>query len=159
MIAASRRSVLIIAIATMFPITTYSSGVSRKEITDAINNKIRQQKSCFSLADNNIRSWPLRVQRPLAALSESRGGTGSPLDPILPAMKVAGYLKIVTVEPESMELPFDVITPSEDAKRWWDIKAGFCVGRRAVADIQEWTLPGAASGTPIQVNYTWHLVD
>ena len=159
MIAPSRRGALIIVLATMFPVTTYSSEVSKKEITEAINKQIGQQKSCFSLADNNIRSWPLRVQRPLAMLSESRGGTGSPLDPILSAMKVAGYLKIVTVEPDSIELPFDVITPSEDAKRWWDTKDGFCVGRKAVADVQEWTVPGAGSGTPIQVNYTWHLID
>lgn len=52
-----------------------------------------------------------------------------------------------------------VITPTVQAAEWWDRQEGWCVGKRAVADIQEWTLPGKDSGQPMQVKFTWKLVD
>ena len=40
-----------------------------------------------------------------------------------------------------------------------DAKLGWCAGTRAVADLQDWTLPGEGAGQPIEVRFTWHLVD
>ena len=51
------------------------------------------------------------------------------------------------------------ITPTEQAKGWWVVPDGSCVGTKAVADIQRWTEPGKDSGEPIKVKYTWHLAD
>jgi hypothetical protein len=54
----------------------------------------------------------------------------------------------------------DIIMPTEEAKTWWDIQDGFCVGTKGVAEVQEWTEPGDAGGVQmIQVKYTWRLKD
>ena len=147
------RSRLAIVIAAVSLITACSGGISESDITHAINEKISTDKTCLSLADNNIQSWPMRVRRSVGFMK------AEPLHPILSAMQAAQYLQIVTEPGNALSAPIDVITPTEDAKRWWDVKTGFCVGTKAVADIGEWTDPGKESAIPIQVKYTWHLID
>jgi len=142
----SHRSRLSIAIAVASLVTACSGGISKSDITRAINEEIGKEKTCFSLTDNNIRSWPLRVQRP----------EFQELDPILFAMNAARYLQVVTEKGNVFRPTIDVITLTEEAKRWWDVKSGFCVGSKAVADIVEWTEPGQVPA--IQVKYTWHLI-
>lgn len=139
-----------------------SGDVSKSQITKAINEKINE-KSCFSVEKKGRPSWPLKVR----TSSEMYGETT--LSPILAAMQKSGYLQ-VTVE----EIPKNqkdlasllsapkyiwVIAPTEQAKGWWDVQDGFCVGRIEVAEIKEWTEPGKDTGSPITVQYTWHLDD
>ena len=130
------------------------SGPSKSEITSAINDKIKE-KTCFALESKKVPNWPMRVRRPLGFASET------PLDPILTAMRAAGYVQISQDQAHEGFFPVlvDVITPTESAKGWWDIQEGYCVGTKAVAEIKEWTEPGKESGVPIQVQFTWHLVD
>src|SRR5665213_1594446 len=153
-----RVAILIVAAASV--LTGCSGGPSKGQMANAINEVIKEKVS-FSLEDKGVPTWPLQVERPSGAIEEQ------PLHPILVAMQAAGYLKI-TQETQKERLGFviedkkiDVITPTEKAKGWWDPQYGFCVGTKAVADVQEWTEPGAsgASGQPIQVKYTWHLTD
>lgn len=124
----------------------------RQMITDAINEKIIKEKPCFALQEKTVPNWPMRIQRPMGAMSKK------PLDPILAAMQAADYLQITQETQGFFPVTVDVITPTEKAKEWWDVQEGFCVGTKAVADAQEWTEPGN-SGVPIQVQFTWHLVD
>lgn len=125
-----------------------------RQITDAINETIKE-KTCFALQEKRVPNWPMKIQRPLGVMSEK------PLDPILAAMSAAGFLQITQEIQQQGLFPVtvDVITPTEKAKGWWDVQEGFCVGTKAVADVQEWTEPGKDSGAPIQVQFTWHLVD
>jgi hypothetical protein len=82
------------------------------------------------------------------------------LHPILTAMKSAGYLQITQERSQNfLSSLVDVITPTEVAKGWWDLQDGYCVGTKAVAEVKEWTEPGKDSGLPIQVQFTWRLVD
>jgi len=128
-----------------------SSGPSKSQITAAIDEKIKE-KTCFALQKKDPPNWPMRVNRGYQLVSK--------LNPILTAMKSAGYLQI-TQEP-SQNYPgslVDVITPTEAAKGWWDLQEGYCVGTKAVAEVKEWTEPGKESGSPIQVQFSWHLID
>lgn len=135
-------------------LTGCSGGISKRELAGDINDEIKKEKVQFALQEKKAPSWPLRVQRPLGLMSEQK------LDHILIAMQAAGYLKITQErEPRGFNvLLVDVITPTEEAKKWWDIQNGFCVGTKTVAEVQEWTEPGAPSQR-IQVKYTWRLTD
>ncbi len=75
-------------------------------------------------------------------------GTAEPMHPILAAMRAAQYLQIVMEPGNALSVPIDEITPTEKAREWWDVKTGYCVGTKAVADIGEWTEPGKESATP-----------
>ena len=147
---------LTIAIVAASALSGCSGGVSKRQITDAINEHLKG-KACFSLQEKKAPDWPMRVRRQMGLMS------GGQLDPILTAMQAAGYLQITQeIQREGfalMPVTVDVITPTETAKGWWDVQEGFCVGTRAVADVQEWTEPGKDSGLPLQVNFTWHLTD
>jgi len=155
----TRRTVKGIAIGQLLAVAVVAAcaltGCSDKgQITDAINEKIIKEKPCFALQEKTVPNWPMRIQRPMGAMSEK------PLDPILAAMQAADYLQITqeTQQQGFFPVTVDVITPTEKAKGWWDVQEGFCVGTKAVADVQEWTEPGN-SGVPIQAQFTWHLVD
>jgi len=154
-IATCHWSRLAIAIAAASVITSCFGGISKSDITHAINEEIGKQKTCFSLTDNNVRSWPVRVRRPVGFMT----GQAEPMHPILAAMRTAQYLQIIMEPGNALSVPIDEITPTEKARGWWDVKTGFCVGTKAVADIGEWTEPGKESATPIKVKYTWHLID
>lgn len=130
-----------------------SGSISKGQIIDAINESIKGNKTCFSIENQGMPTWPLKVRRPDSAFS------AAPLDPILAAMQAAGYLKITQVTYRRGFLPqlVDVITPTDEAKGWWGVNEGFCLGTRVVEDVQEWTEPSKESGKPIEVNFTWHL--
>ena len=149
--ATSRSGLLAMAVWAVTVLNACSGDVSKRQITQAIDAELKKEKTCFTLAQKKLPSWPLRVQRPY--LDEG-------LNPILAAMRAAGYLQ-VRQQREAFGYfgLIDVITPTEQAKGWWDVQTGFCVGTKAVADVQEWTEPGKQSGMPIQVKYTWHLTD
>src|SRR6267142_3050325 len=92
MVTLSRCSLMTLTVAVMPLIYACSDGVSKSELTSAINKEIGEQRSCFSLVNNNVR-WPTRVSR-----SQGIGIMSEPLDPILSAMRAAGYLKIATTQ-------------------------------------------------------------
>ena len=156
-----------VAIAAASVLTGCSHGISKSQLADAINEKIGKEKVCFALEDKKRPTWPMRVKRSFSSVSEAQqaaaAGGDPPMHPILAYMQAAGYLHI-TQEKDGEEpwITDDVIAPTEQAKGWWNVPDGFCVGTKAVADIQEWTLPGKDSGAPVQlteVTYTWHLAD
>jgi hypothetical protein len=142
-----------------------SHGISKSQLADAINEKIGKEKTCFALEEKKMPTWPLSVERSFSSPVEALKGGDPPMDPILASMRAAGYLRITSQAPNygnGEDSPSDIITPTEQAKGWWNVPDGFCVGTKAVADVQEWTLPGKESGAPVQlteVTYTWHLVD
>ncbi|MGA9722827.1 MAG: hypothetical protein WBQ86_10250 [Candidatus Binatus sp.] len=154
-----------VAIAAASVLAGCSHGISKGQLADAINEKIGKEKTCLALEDKNSPTWPTRVKRSFSSVEQTQQAAGGdpPMRPILADMQAAGYLHI-TQEKDGEEpwITDDVITPTEEAKGWWNVPDGFCVGTKAVADVQEWTLPGKDSGAPIQlteVTYTWHLVD
>src|SRR5262249_13387561 len=109
---------------------TGCGGVSKSQLTDAINEHLKE-KTCFAVQKTKEPSWPMRVRRPGGLMSEE------PLDPILAAIKAAGYLKVA--QEKQGEGVFadtvDVVTPTEKAKAWWVVPEGFCVGTKAVAEV------------------------
>jgi hypothetical protein len=145
---------LAVAVVSTCAFTGCSGDVGKRQITAAIDEKIKE-KTCFALQEKKAPDWPMRVRRPVGFTSDQ------PLDPILAAMRASGYLQITQEKQQQGFFPVtvDVIAPAEKTKGWWDQQTGFCVGTKAVADVQEWTEPGKESGSPIQVKYTWHLVD
>ena len=151
--ASSRRWIPISIFVVAQLLVGCSSGPNKSQITAAINENIKG-KTCFALQKKAAPKWPMRVNRPM-------GFIGVPeLHPILTAMQSAGYLKITQEPSYDYSAPLvDVITATEAAQGWWDVQDGYCVGTKAVAEIKQWTEPGKESGMPIQVQFTWHLVD
>jgi hypothetical protein len=133
-------------------------GGEKGRIAAGINEAIKGEKTAFALQEKKMPEWPVRIRR-------SRGLSGeSTLDPVLAAMEAAGYLKITQTGGESFGFggfgsPIDVVAPTDEAKKWWDVQDGFVVGRREVVDVEEWTEPGAEPAGAIQAKYTWHLTD
>ncbi|MGB3550919.1 MAG: hypothetical protein WA993_09520 [Candidatus Binatus sp.] len=129
-------------------------GVS-KQLAAAINEDIGKKKVCYRYGDNDAPTWPVEIDYSRV----------EDLPPILVDMQAAGYLHITQEQHPAASSAnpnpraFDLIAPTEQAKGWWVVPDGFCVGTRAVADIQRWTEPGEDSGKPIEVSYTWHLAD
>jgi hypothetical protein len=124
-------------------------GGVKSSITKAINQELSKEKVCYSLQQKEAPTWPLRVRR-----SFGWGGENQ----ILNAMQAAGYLQ-VTQEQQQQGWGYvvvDVITPTEQAKKWWNNQDGYCVGTKAVAEIQEWAPP---NGPTLRVTYTWRLVN
>ena len=129
-----------------------ASGPSKSELTRAID-EVAREKVCFALQEKKVRDWPLRVNNPSMGAEPDFG-------PVLSAMIAADY---VEVTPGTRVNLFGIptiylIMPTEEAKGWWSVEEGYCVGTRAVADLFEWTEPGK-EGTVIQAKFTWHLVD
>jgi len=133
-----------------------SGGDSKGEVADAINKKIGEQKVCFKIVGTGPPTWPMRVNRPTGAVGDM------PLDPILAAMQAAGYLHIDTMPGNPMRPTIDVVTPTEEAKGWYDPKIGFCVGEKSVAEIREVIEPPKESGMlgkALKADYTWKLAN
>ena len=141
-------------------LTACSGGVRESQVASAIDEEIKE-KTCLTLENKRVPDWPLRLNRPLG-YQFAEGDRG--LDPILAAMQRAGHLAITRESSRWTGFAWtpivDVIMPTEEAKTWWDVQDGFCVGTKGVAEIQEWTEPGDAGGIQvIQVKYTWRLKD
>jgi hypothetical protein len=130
---------------------TGCSGGMKGQIAKGIGEDLDKEGGlCFSLQEKKKTTWPLRVQR----RSELLFDTSPKLDPILAAMQAAGYITVKTERSDWV----DVITPTDEARKWWDDQTGFCVGKKAIAEVVEWTEPNALLGGGIEVKYTWHLV-
>lgn len=129
------------------------NGPSKGDLTRTLDAKLGQQV-CFRILDTGTPvSWPLKL---------GEGGLFGTLPPFLGAMERAGYVQVQhTTEQRGPLLVQNVavVTPTPQAAKWWDPERGWCVGKRVVADVLEWTEPGKESGSPVEVKYTWKLTD
>ena len=126
---------------------------SKSNLTRALDANIGQPV-CFHIVDTDTPvSWPLKL---------GEGGLFGTLPPFLGAMERAGYVRVQhTMEQQGPLLiqNIAIVTPTPQAAKWWDSERGWCVGKRTVADVLEWTEPGKETGSPVQVKYTWKLSD
>lgn len=115
----------------------------------AINARIGQIKSCYSLEDNNA-GFPVRLSKP--RFDQTGTGTNSViLDGLVEQGMMVFYKGYDT----------DVLGITDEGKKAnvWSTKDGACVGRRVVDEIKEWTEPGNGSQQTVRVSYTWKLAD
>ncbi|WP_373225839.1 membrane lipoprotein lipid attachment site-containing protein [Enterobacter cloacae complex sp. ESBL7] len=115
----------------------------------AINAKIGQSKSCFSLRDNNV-NFPVRLSKP--RFDETGTGTGSV---ILDALVEQGLMAFNKGWDDNVL----GITDEGKAAKIWNTQEGVCIGRRVVDQVKEWTEPGNGNQKVVRVSYTWKLVD
>ncbi|MDT7486038.1 hypothetical protein [Citrobacter koseri] len=126
------------------------SGCGEKgDFEKAINAKIGQSKTCFSLRDNNV-SFPVQLSKP--RFDETGTGTGSV---ILDSLVEQGLMAFV----KGWDNNTLGITDEGKSAKIWDAKDGACIGRRVVDEIKEWTEPGKGSQQVVRVSYSWKLVD
>ena len=134
-----------------------SGGLGAGQIRHAVQAKLASEGMldvCFTPDQPRSATWPLRVERGMGLLRPA------PMDPVLADMGRAGYLAVD--QERSAGFPpalFDVITPTERAKGWWDPKRGWCVGRLAIERVLKWTEPGKDEGSPVTATFTWKLTD
>lgn len=128
--------------------TTIAHAIDRKLAAEPISH------DCVMIAGVGEINWPMKA--------EITKATQWP-NPILEAMRNAGYLTFDTRSEGLSGLlqgpNVVVITPTEQAKAWYDPQRGFCIGDVAVADVTKWTAPGQASGTPVDASFTWKLTN
>lgn len=121
----------------------------KSDFEKAINAKIGQTKSCYSLGDNNV-TFPVRLTKPMT--DQTGTGRGSV---ILDGLVEQGLL--------AFDKGWDTntlgLTDEGKKAKVWNTKEGVCVGRRVVDDVKEWTEPGKNSEQIVRVSYTWKLVD
>ncbi|HDL7359434.1 TPA: membrane lipoprotein lipid attachment site-containing protein [Yersinia enterocolitica] len=126
------------------------SGCGEKgDFEKAINAKIDQTKTCYSLNNNNV-SFPIKLSKP--RFDENGTGTGSV---ILDGLVEQGLMAFV----KGWDNNVLGITEEGKQAKIWDAKEGGCVGRRTVDEVKEWTEPGNGSQKVIRVTYTWKLTD
>lgn len=134
-------------------------GPSKADLTRAVDEAIRE-RICFTTETKGVPEWPL-IAGESNALSLLNNRVS--VHPIVYAMREAGY---VAVTPERSKVSYMsgqatgryFVAPTEEAKAFWTADEGFCVGTRAVADVQEWTEP-TAEGAAVEVKFTVLLVD
>ncbi|MEI3777047.1 membrane lipoprotein lipid attachment site-containing protein [Pectobacterium brasiliense] len=121
----------------------------------AINAKISKSKVCYSLQDNDIvfnKGFPVRVNHGY----RSAGYNAS--DEILNGLVEQGLLNISQQANGFSSVDVLEVTDKGQEVEFWDRKEGACVGRRAVAEITNWTEPSEGNGAKMtQVTYTWKL--
>lgn len=115
----------------------------------AINAKIGQSKTCFSLRSNDV-TFPVQLSKP--RFDETGTGTGSV---ILDGLVEQGLMAFV----KGWDNNTLGITDEGKQAKIWDTKEGVCVGRRVVVEVKEWTEPGKSGPQVVRVTYTWKLVD
>ena len=115
----------------------------------AINAKIGQTKTCYSLNNNNV-SFPIKLSKP--RFDETGTGTGSV---ILDGLVEQGLMAFVT-RGDNNTLG---ITEEGKQAKIWAAKEGVCIGRRVVDEVKEWTEPGNGNQKVVRVTYTWKLTD
>ncbi|QIP56513.1 hypothetical protein [Hafnia alvei] len=126
------------------------SGCGEKgDFEKAINEKIGQTKTCYSLNNNNV-SFPIKLSKP--RFDETGTGTGSV---ILDGLVEQGLMVFV----KGWDNNTLGITEEGKQAKIWDAKEGVCIGRRVVDEVKEWTEPGNGNQKVVRVTYTWKLTD
>jgi len=115
----------------------------------AINEKIGQSKTCFSLRNKNVK-FPVQLSKP--RFDETGTGTGSL---ILDGLVEQGLMAFV----KGWDNNTLGITDEGKQAKIWDAKEGVCIGRRVVDEVKEWTEPGNGNQKVVRVTYTWKLTD
>ncbi|MCX8959890.1 hypothetical protein EHW66_21170 [Erwinia psidii] len=115
----------------------------------AINAKISQSKTCFSLRNNDV-TFPVQLFKP--RFDETGTGTGSV---ILDGFVEQGLMAFV----KGWDNNTPGITDEDKQAKIWDAKEGVCIGRRVVDEVMEWTEPGNGNQKVVRVTYTWKLTD
>lgn len=128
----------------------YLTGSGEKgDFEKAINAKIGQSKTCFSLRNNNV-TFPVQLSKP--RFDETGAGTGSI---ILDGLVEQGLMAFV----KGWDNNTLGITDEGKQAKIWDAKEGVCIGRRVVDEVKEWTEPGNGNQKVVRVSYTWKLAD
>lgn len=106
----------------------YLTGCGEKgDFEKAINAKIGQSKTCFSLRNNNV-TFPVQLSKP--RFDETGAGTGSV---ILDGLVEQGLMAFV----KGWDNNTLGITDEGKQAKIWDAKEGVCIGRRVVDEVKE----------------------
>ncbi|OKU36485.1 hypothetical protein ACN79_15730 [Escherichia coli] len=126
-----------------------TGGGGKRDFEKAINAKIGQSKTCFSLRNNNV-TFPVQLSKP--RFDETGTGTGSV---ILDGLVEQGLMAFI----KGWDNNTLGITDEGKQAKIWDAKEGVCIGRRVVDEVKEWTEPGNGNQKVVRVSYTWKLAD
>ena len=129
----------------------WGDGLSKGALKDQINEQLEQQGPvCWPETEQQAANLKFPV-----FLETVPGFIGS--RPILTGLVNAGYLSST---PHPMRFGsghlYD-ITPKGQKAKVWDPQHGFCVGKRQVDEVLDWTVPGEGEQQVTQINYTWKV--
>ena len=135
-----------------FALTGCHAGPSKGDIKDALNTGLAKDSSvCWSVTDRNA-VFPLRVSADMQHIH-----------PILLGMRKEGYVALSRVTATGFfggDILQVQVTPAGAGKNVWTPGQGFCVGRKVVDEVRQWTVPSSAEGMSVTyVDFTWKVDD
>lgn len=137
-------------------LTGCSGGPSKGDLKDGLatfyNDK--PQEACWNVQNSANVSWPIRI--PLEGMSKDQVA-------ILNGLKASGIADIseapnVTVFGTMGTVLTISLTDKGRSEKAWDPQKGFCVGKRQVQEVTEFTEPGK-DGNTTDVKFTWQYQD
>jgi hypothetical protein len=129
-----------------------SDSLSARNLKNAIDAKIDEQSQvCWKLDDMAAVQFPINL----------RSAEPADRNPIIQGLVASGYM---TATPGKRNLfgseTLLALTPQGIEAKVWDAKQGFCVGKRRVDEVIDWTDPNTENGAShVTVKYTWRLQD
>ncbi|MFP9528427.1 membrane lipoprotein lipid attachment site-containing protein [Pectobacterium brasiliense] len=145
------KKILLVASAAL----TLTGCGEKGDFEKAINAKISKSKVCYSLQNNDFafnKGFPVKVNHGY------RSAVYNASDEILNGLVEQGLLTVSQQANGFSSVDVLEVTDKGQEVEFWDRKEGACVGRRAVAEITNWTEPSDGAGAKItQVTYTWKL--
>jgi len=154
MAAAARASVLLAcAAACALSLAACGSGPSKSDIKTAVDAQFQKDDPiCWNVTNPNP-TFPLRVTT----------NPNRPLHAILQGLAHENLITLQQVEGSgffAQPATQITITDKGNAAKAWTPGKGFCVGRRGVDVVQDFTEPAPANGVTVsQANFTWKVVD
>lgn len=130
-------------------------GLSKGMLAGLIEEQYKNGKQlCWKLENMDGATLPIRVR--------NRWGEEPRKHPILAGLAKGDFIMLEDIpgafgmtEGTSIQL-----TEKGTNANVWNPQAGFCVGRKGIDDVLEWTEPGNASSTQkTKITYTWKIVD
>jgi hypothetical protein len=132
--------------AAAFALSACGSGPTDRSLADGLNQSFADKPVCFAVMDPNA-TPPMRV-------------SASPNDPILAGLAKEG---MITVQQDGGFLGFlgsvqIALTENGAKHKVWTQGRGFCLGHKAVDEIQKWTEPASQNGViATRVSFTWKI--
>lgn len=132
-----------------------SGGPSKGDLKDGLAQYFKDKPDvCWNVENSAAVQWPIRI--PMDGMSKEQMG-------ILDGVNREGIATVTTGPvPEGFTTVFAFTINLTDKGRSagaWDAQKGFCVGKKTVDEVNEFTIPGKDSAGTSDVKFSWKIDD
>jgi hypothetical protein len=131
----------------------FGDGLSKGALKDQINAQLeREGPVCWPEGSNGAS----RIKFPFFV--ETVPGFVGGVPPIVTGLVNGGYLSATPHRQTFGAGNVYALTPKGEQAKVWDAQHGFCVGKKQVDEVTDWTAPGEGENAA-RVNFKWKIVD